>query len=179
MVEQVLALDTDVSRGHQCLTQHGALHEGQIARCRGLLHREVLLEVTCLEGKVLQTVILDDSVLELKHAVGHVHINLTVPVGRHLCLDGKSRTPDGRTVTNGIVVRVVLAEEGGTVHLNTVIKPHLVLLALGFQHQDVVALLGMESLTIDTNTILIVGHLFFLGVLSPHTSRQGNGKPNH
>ena len=67
----------------------------------------------------------------------------------------------------------------GTVHLNTVIKPQFVVFALGFQHKDVVALLGMECLTIDTHAILIVGHLFFVGVLGPHTSRQGNGKSNH
>ena len=128
---------------------------------------------------MLQTVILDDSVLELKHAVGHVHINLTVPVGRHLCLDGKSRTPDGHTVTNGVVVRVVLAEEGGTIHLHTVIHPQLVVLALGLEHQNVVTLLGMELFTIDLHTILVVGHFLFLDVLSPHASREGKCKPNH
>ena len=64
--------------------------------------RKCCARATNAELEVLQTIVTDDSVLQLERTVGEFHIDLTIPVASDLSLHGETCAADAGTIANRI-----------------------------------------------------------------------------
>ncbi len=150
-----LDVGADVARGGEGLRGHRTLHELEVARRVVALEREELLEVTDLDLRVAETVVADDGVLELEDAVGHVHVDLAVPVLGDLRLHGEARAADRGAVADRVVI-LVLAVEGGEVGLHAAVEPQFVLRVLRAEDEEAVLRLDLQRVDLHGDAVLVV-----------------------
>ena len=79
---------------------HRALHKLEITGSGVSLNREILLEVTHLDGKIRNAGVLENGILEFRSTAGPVGIYFTIPVFVKLGLDSETGTAHAHTVSD-------------------------------------------------------------------------------
>ena len=118
------------------------------------------------------TVVLKDSVFQLKGTIGEFHIHFTVPVGSDLGLHGKTGATDAGSRANR-VGPFLGAEIVAEVNLHTRVKPEFIVFVLGFEDKDAITFGGCHFLHIHFVAVLVNGLIRLLGISRCSNDEQG------